>query len=297
MKNIVCYGEVLWDVFPNHKKIGGAPLNVALRLQSLENKVSIITKIGEDTAGSEIKDFIEERGVLIENVQVDNQFKTGEVAVTLDENGSASYTINFPRAWDYIKLTESAKEITKKADAFIYGSLIARNDVSNNTLNALLKVAKYKVFDVNLRAPHYTIDILKHLMLEADFIKFNDEEIFEIAKALNADTTTLEETILFIASKTNTNSICVTRGGEGAILYYQNTFYNNDGYKVDVVDTVGAGDSFLASLIDKLLKEFSPQESINFACAMGALVASCEGANPIINQEKIENFIDLEYKK
>ncbi|WP_405604763.1 carbohydrate kinase [Polaribacter sp. Asnod1-A03] len=296
MKNIVCFGEVLWDVFPNHKKIGGAPLNVALRLQSLENNVAIITKIGDDLLGAQIKDFIEERGIHIENVQVDKKHNTGEVAVVLDTNGSASYTINFPRAWDYLELTESVKEITKDADAFIYGSLIARNEVSRNTLYQLLKIAKYKVFDVNLRAPHYTDDILKHLMMEADFIKFNDEEIFEIAKLFYCKATSLEETIKFIAAKTNTKSICVTRGGEGAILYYENIFYQNEGFKVDVVDTVGAGDSFLASLIGKLLKGFQPQKAIDFACAMGALVAGSEGANPVINQQIIEEFIGLEYK-
>jgi fructokinase len=294
MANITCFGEVLWDVFPTHKKIGGAPLNVALRLQSLENKVAMITRIGEDSEGKEIKDFIKERGVATENIQIDTELKTGEVAVILDSKGSASYTINFPRAWDAIKFTENAKEITKNSDAFIFGSLVARNEVSRDTLYQLLKFANYKIFDINLRAPHYTMEVLNDLMNEADFIKFNDDEIFEIAKALHTKTKSLEETIKFIASVTNTKSICVTKGGDGAILYYQNTFYKNNGYKVEVVDTVGAGDSFLASLTDKLLKGASPQESIDFACAMGALVASREGANPEITKEDIENFITFE---
>jgi fructokinase len=140
MANITCFGEVLWDVFPTHKKIGGAPLNVALRLQSLENKVAIITRIGEDSEGKEIKDFIEKRGVQTENIQIDTELKTGEVAVILDSKGTASYTINFPRAWDEIELTENAIEITKKSDAFIFGSLVARNEVSRNTLYQLLKM-------------------------------------------------------------------------------------------------------------------------------------------------------------
>ena len=224
MKNIVCFGEVLWDVFPNHKKIGGAPLNVALRLQSLENRVAIITRIGDDTEGKEIKDFIKDRGVETENIQIDATLKTGEVAVVLDSNGSASYTINSPRAWDNLQLTECAKEITKKSDAFIFGSLVARNDVSRDTLYQLLKIATYKIFDINLRAPHYTIAVLKTLMKEADFIKFNDDEIFEIAKELNSKTNSLEETIQFIAKKTNTKSICVTKGGEGAVLFIMINF-------------------------------------------------------------------------
>ena len=292
MKNIVCFGEVLWDVFPNHKKIGGAPLNVALRLQSLENKVAIITRIGDDAEGREIKNFIKDRGVETENIQIDATLKTGEVAVILDSNGSASYTINSPRAWDNLQLTECAKEIIKKSNAFIFGSLVARNEVSRDTLYQLLKYAKYKIFDINLRAPHYRIAVLKTLMKEADFIKFNDDEIFEIAKELNSKTNSLEETIQFIAKETNTKSICVTKGGEGAVLYYNDKFYYNAGYKIEVVDTVGAGDSFLASLTDKLLKSALPQDAIDFASAVGAIVASKAGANPIITDTEIRTKIN-----
>ena len=293
MKNIVCYGEVLWDVFPNHKKIGGAPLNVALRLQSFENNVAIITRIGDDTEGKEIKDFIINRGVVTENIQIDSTLKTGEVAVILDANGTASYTINFPRAWDNIKLTEKAKQITENSDAFIFGSLVARNNVSRDTLYQLLKIAKYKIFDINLRAPHYTLEVLKTLMNEADFIKFNDDEIFEIAKELKYESDSLEETIQFIAKETKTKSICVTKGGDGAILYYNDVFYHNSGYKIEVIDTVGAGDSFLASLTNKLLKGISPQRAIDFACAIGAIVAGSEGANPEIKKEEINKFVDF----
>jgi fructokinase len=291
MKNIVCFGEVLWDVFPKHKKIGGAPLNVALRLQSLENNVAIITRIGDDTEGLEINSFIKGRGVATENIQIDVALKTGEVAVKLDAKGSASYTINSPRAWDNLQLTESEKEITEKSDAFIFGSLVARNEVSRGTLYQLLKIARYKILDINLRAPHYTIAVLKALMKEADFIKFNDDEIFEIAKVLGFNSISLENNIQFMAKETNTKSICVTKGSDGATLYYNDVFFNNNGYTIEVVDTVGAGDSFLATLTDKLLKGIEPQKAIDFACAVGAVVAGSEGANPEIKKDYIDKFI------
>ncbi|MHA7944758.1 carbohydrate kinase family protein [Formosa sp. 3Alg 14/1] len=292
MKNIVCFGEVLWDVFPTHKKIGGAPLNVALRLQSFGNKVSIITRIGDDTKGAEIADFIKAHGVNTENVQVDDVLETGAVDVVLDDTGSASYTINANRAWDNIQLTETAIAKTKQADAFIFGSLVARDLTSRATLYALLDVAKYKVLDTNLRAPHYTTEVLSHLMSVADFLKFNDDEIFEISKALGFESTSLEDNIVFISKHTNTKSICVTKGSQGAIYYQDDTFFYNEGYKVEVVDTVGAGDSFLGSLITKLLKGTPPQEAIDYACAVGALVASHEGANPKLNEADIRAFIN-----
>jgi len=291
MKNIVCFGEVLWDVFPTHKKIGGAPLNVALRLQSLDNNVAIITSIGDDKKGRKIESYIIDQGVNTDNLQVDDTLKTGKVQVMLNAKGSASYDIKFPRAWDNIQLNENNKRITENADAFIYGSLVARDETSKSTLYALLKLAKYKIFDVNLREPYYTTEVLHHLMQEADFIKFNDDEIFEIGEKLNSRTHSLEQNIKFIAEHTKTKTICVTKGRHGAILYYNDTYYYNSGYQVKVVDTVGAGDSFLATLISKLINGDNPQEAIDFACAIGALVAGSEGANPKIKAEDISNFI------
>lgn len=293
MKNIICFGEVLWDVFPNHKKIGGAPLNVGLRLQSLNNKVTLISSIGNDDNGEKIIDFIKNQGVIIEHIQIDEKLKTGEVIVMLNQKGSASYDIKFARAWDNIQLTESAKKNTEIADAFIFGSLVARDEKSRKTLYALLKLAKYKILDINLREPYYTIDVLNHLMNEADFIKFNDDEIFEISEMLNSKSHSLEQNIKFIAEHTNTKSICVTKGRHGAILYYNDVFYYNSGYKIKVIDTVGAGDSFLASLIDKLLKGTSAQEAIDFATAIGALVASNEGANPKILKQEVDDLMNL----
>ncbi|MBT9188197.1 carbohydrate kinase family protein [Zobellia russellii] len=291
MKNIVCFGEVLWDVFPTHKKIGGAPLNVASRLKSLENRVCLISKVGNDAPGSGIIDFLNKQGIDTQSVKVDHTLKTGDVKVSLDNQGSATYSIEFPRAWDYIELTPDTINITRTADAFIYGSLAARNHLSKNTLSALLKLAKYKIFDVNLRAPHYTADTLSELMDAANFIKFNDDEILEIARALDFESESLEENIKFIAKYTNTESICVTRGGKGAILYRNDLFYYNNGYPIVVVDTVGAGDSFLASLINKLLKGTPPQNALDYACAIGAIVASHEGANPKIEKATIDQMI------
>lgn len=290
MIKATCFGEVLWDVFPTHKKIGGAPLNVAVRLESMQNETSIISKIGNDKKGRKLIDFLRINNVDTTGVQIDSEFKTGKVKVVLDDSGSASYTINHPRAWDKIELTTIAQNLTEDADAFIYGSLASRDEVSRNTLYQLLKIAKYKVFDVNLRKPHYTAEVLSHLMKEADFIKFNDDEIYEIADLIGSSSPSFDQTVLFIAEQTNTKCICVTRGSQGAVLYFDGVFYYNSGYQVVVVDTVGAGDSFLATLINKIMKKADPQDALDYACAIGALVASHEGANPIIEEEEITNL-------
>jgi fructokinase len=287
MTNIVCFGEVLWDVFPDYEKIGGAPLNVALRLNSFNNIVTMISGIGKDNRGKELLKYIESEGLNGSHIQINEDYKTSEVKVSLDKKGTASYTIEFPCAWDFIKLDNRLIKTVNNADAFIFGSLIARNSISYHTLLELLAVAKFKIFDVNLRPPHYKPNDLLVLMEKADFIKFNDEELFEICNEFNFKSDDVKKNIEFISKLTNTTTICVTLGGAGAILLKDGVFYKNNGYKVTVKDTVGAGDSFLASLCHKLLKNEQSQNAIDFACAVGALVASSVGANPKISNDDI----------
>jgi fructokinase len=292
-KKIICFGEVLYDVFPSHRKIGGAPLNVALRMASLGINAQIISRVGNDAIGKELIQFIAENGVNTSSIQVDKTHNTGEVIVQLDAKGSASYTINYPVAWDKIICTAEDEIKVKKADALIFGSLVCRDSVSHESLLEIINYAKYAIFDVNLRAPFYTKELLINLMMQSDFIKFNDDELYEISGYLNSPYHSLEQNILYIAKKTNTKHICVTKGSHGAVLYYNDKLYYNSGYKIDVVDTVGAGDSFLASLLSRLLMGNDPQNAIDFACAMGAMVAQSEGANPKISSESISEFMKI----
>ena len=290
--SIVCFGEVLFDVFPTHIKIGGAPLNVALRLASLGVNSNIISRIGKDTIGRELIDYVRTNGVNTAAIQVDEIFNTGEVIVKLNEKGSASYTINYPVAWDKIVCIPEDESMVKKADALVFGSLVCRDSISQNSLLEIINYAKYAVFDVNLRAPFYAKEILLNLMMQSDFIKFNDDELYEISASMNSPYHSLEQNILFIAEQTNTKHICVTKGSHGAVLYYNEKMYYNSGYKIDVVDTVGSGDSFLAGLLSELLINSDPQEAINFACALGAIVAKNEGANPKISSKEINAFMN-----
>ncbi|MNS60026.1 2-dehydro-3-deoxygluconokinase [compost metagenome] len=287
----VAYGEVLWDVFANEKKIGGAPLNVALRMKTLGCDVAMISCVGNDEDGKAIKDQVKQLGLETDTIVVSEDFPTGLVNVTLNERGSATYEISYPSAWDKIELNDLAKTTVKSADVLIYGSLVCRDNVSRNALEQLLQYDVYKVFDVNLRKPHYTYGILNQLMQSADFIKFNDEELLEIAKAMNSPFESLEENMAFIEEKTKATAMCVTKGKHGALLLWEGKIYENIGYPIEVADTVGAGDSFLAALITSLLTGKEPQYSIDFACAVGALVAESPGANPEISFSRIEKMM------
>lgn len=288
----VSFGEVLWDVFPTHKKIGGAPLNVALRMSSLGADVAMVSRVGVDEDGEGIVSFVKENGVSTEFIQSTSDYKTGVVHVMVNEKGNASYDILYPSAWDKIKVEEQLMSEISKADVFFFGSLSARDEDSRSTLMRLLENNDtFKVFDVNLRAPYYTLELINELMIKADFIKLNDEELLEISQKMGSPYNSFEQNIKFIAEQTGTTQICVTKGAFGAVLYYNDKFYCNSGYFIKVVDTVGAGDSFLASLLSKLLKGKSPQKSLNFACAVGALVAGSEGANPKLTMKEIKKYM------
>lgn len=291
MPRIVCFGEVLWDVFPKHKKIGGAPLNVALRMKSLGIDAQIISKVGNDSLGDEIISFIEQHGIEPYLIQTGAIYPTGQVNVMLNDKGSASYDIKYPVTWDKIVATAQNKKAVASADVFVFGSLVCRDEVSRTALFELLEQSSFSVFDVNLRPPHYSPELLEALMKKADFIKFNDDELFEIAAYLGSPHNYLEQNIRYVAEKTKTKQICVTKGRHGAVYFDNGKMYYNSGFKIDVLDTVGAGDSFLASLIAKLLLDESPQYAIDFACSMGALVAQSEGPNPTIQVQDVLDFM------
>ena len=293
MNNLVCFGEVLWDKFPNYKKIGGAPLNVALRLRSLGENVSFVSAVGNDEDGKLILDYLEKEELSSNYIQIHPALATGEVEVTLNAEGIASYSILSPRAWDEIVIAEPLKALVRNSEAFVFGSLVSRSELSKNTLFHLLKIAPYKVFDVNLRPPHYTLDLLKESLQAADFVKFNDEEIEKIYGEIFDSEASLETMMAEISEKFHAGTVCTTLGDKGAVLYHNKEFFKNPGYWVKVKDTVGAGDSFLATLLSGLLNQKDPQQALNYACAMGAFVASQEGANPKTEESEIIELFGL----
>jgi len=288
----ICFGEILWDKFPDGKALGGAPLNVALRLLSLGADSSIISRLGNDALAEETKKELDSYGINQSLIQTDNTLKTGIVDVKLDDSGSASYIIKKPVAWDEIALTEENKQQVATCDLFIFGSLACRSETSCNTLHELIDHAGTTVFDVNLRAPHYELDQVIELLTMAEVIKMNDDELKEICSYLKYDMNNLKDGLIFLSDFAGANTLCVTRGSEGAILLHNDNIYSCDGYPAKVIDTVGAGDSFLAGLLFQLFVNNNPQQALHFGCALGALVTGKKGANAIIPQEAIIEMIE-----
>ena len=281
-KKAICFGEILWDLFPSGKEIGGAPFNVAFRMTQLGIPTTMISAIGTDALGEELQQAVAEKGVTT-LLQKKKPFPTGTVVVTLNAMGSAQYTIPMPVAWDHISYTTAIEKKVLEADCFVFGSLIARSRESKETLQKLLSLSAYKVFDLNLRKPHYNPTELLEWMQQADLIKCNQEELSALVREYGCNAPDLEQQVAFLAAHTNSSQLCITLGSNGALWYENQSFLYQSGFSITVKDTVGAGDSFLATLLSGILTKQPMSDNLQNACAVGALVASKAGANPTID--------------
>ncbi len=278
MKKIICFGEILWDTFEDGKKAGGAPMNVAMHLKQQNADVAFASRVGSDPSGDELVEFLKQNDLFSELVQRDEALPTCEVTVELDKNQQATYIIPEPVSWDNIQTESALTQAAGQASAIIFGSLACREETTRNTLlNLLDETTALKIFDVNLRPPHYTLSTIETLTARADVVKMNEEEAKLLIGGSNND---LREQINEFRSKYHSKTICVTRGEHGAIVWHDHEFYDSPGCPARGGDSVGAGDSFLATFVAGLLRNEPMQQLVDKSCAVGAFVASKRGANP-----------------
>lgn len=285
--DILCFGEILWDTFDDGKKPGGAVMNVAFHLAQQGANASFASRVGDDTSGNKLIKFLKGAGLYSDLMQVDEKRPTCEVTVHVDAHGQATYTIPQPVSWDNIKLKKPLTQNAKKADAIVFGSLVCRDATSRDTLLDLLNETKaLKVFDVNLRQPHYTLSTIETLAAASDVIKMNEEEADLLLHRTKGD---LKDKIIEFRKTYHVKTICVTRGENGAIVWHDHEFYEHPGYAANVIDTVGAGDAFLATFTLGLLNKLPIPQILERACAVGAFVTSQRGANP----QYVEGIVSL----
>ncbi|MFV0267934.1 MAG: carbohydrate kinase family protein [Draconibacterium sp.] len=288
---ILCFGEVLWDRLPSGAKPGGAPMNVALHLNAIGLDATIASSVGNDGPGAELKKFLEDSGISTSLVQTDEQLPTSEVLVHLDENNNATYEICEPVAWDNIRLTDSLMKKAKQAGLLIYGSLASRNPLTRETLMNLLDYDGLKLIDVNFRKPYDSQEVVEKLLEKTDVVKLNDDELEVFAGWYNQSNSDVYDLVKWFVTKYRVQLLCVTKGEKGALLYCNGKFFEHPGFKVNAVDTVGAGDAFLAGLVSSLIKGKTLDEALAFACATGAFVATKAGATPKYDMDKIEKIL------
>ena len=290
---ILCFGEILWDVLPDKKAPGGAPMNVALHLKKFGMNVKFLSRIGNDPLGQELKDYLDSIAFKKYFLQEDSNHPTGTVQVDLSDSNDPKYDIVFPTAWDYIEMTDDLKQIADESEIIVYGSLASRNEVSRKTLQEILdNHNNYNVLDINLREPHYTKERIEFLMNKADLVKMNEEEL-NILAGWFTDKSNMEEEeqVKSLSATFDYPVVCVTKGENGAALLYEGGYYRHPGYKVKLKDAVGSGDAFLAALLHGYLAKYPPEKILSYACATGAYVASKSGANPDYDLEQIEKIM------
>jgi len=294
--NGVCFGEVLWDNLPEGRKLGGAPFNVAYHLNKLGIHAKMLSRVGTDANGDDIVELSTQLGLPLDLVQRDTELPTSTVEVHIQPNKDVRYEIVFPVAWDNITCGEKEIEAVRNADFFVFGSLSTRNDPTYQSLKTLLMEAQYKVLDVNLRPPFYTQERIFELLRYADLVKMNEEEQDLIAEWLTLPHGLNDrEKAEHIMDAFQIPELIVTFGAAGAI--YHSTIkgfsFHFPAMKIDVVDTIGSGDSFLAAFLSQRCrrdKEMLPEEILEFAATLSGFVTQSAGACPSYDAATINRF-------
>jgi fructokinase len=281
---ILAVGEVLWDLLPTDKQLGGAPANFTFHCRGLGALARLVTRIGDDDLGRQVLERFRLLGLPTETVQIDPAWPTGTVAVTLADDGQPRFTIHEHVAWDRIAADETALAEARSADAVCFGSLAQRNEPSRRAIRALVSAARpgaLRVFDVNLRPPFVDRDVIADSLELADVLKLNDQELPELA-AMFGLPPGVREAIEELASRFGLSVVALTRGAGGSLLKADGRWSDHPGKPAEVCDTIGAGDAFTAALTVGLLAG-RPLEEINrHANEVAAFVCSRPGGTPAL---------------
>ena len=255
-------------MLPTGRQAGGGAYNVAVHLQHLGQPVQLISRVGDDELGAELLAIMQQHGMDSQLVQRSQTHLTGVVKVN-SGSGQRVYKIVEPVAWDYVQHTDQLRSAVVGARMLVYGSLAARSAATRETLYRLLQVAPFKVFNVNLRPPHYTRSVVKYLLRQADLVKLNEQELQEIMGWLGQPAT--EATALpWLAAHFELQAVCLTKGAAGATLWHDNQLFHQAGIPGIELDALGSSDAFLAAL----LANWGTAECLRTAFTAGALTTT-----------------------
>ena len=289
MNNIIVgMGEALWDVLPEGKKIGGAPANFAYHVSQFGLPSCVVSAIGEDALGKEIIENFTSKG--LNQLIAEVPYPTCTVQVEIDPAGVPQYEIKENVAWDNIPYTAHLEALAEKTKAVCFGSLAQRNIVSRNTINRFLDAMPQKddnliVFDVNLRQGFYNKEILCNSMSRCNILKINDEELVTVSRMFGYPGIDLQDKCWILLGKYNLKMLILTCGINGSYVFTPGNVSFQPTPKVEVADTVGAGDSFTAAFIASILKGKSVAEAHSLAVQTSAFVCTKKGAMPILPPE------------
>jgi len=272
MINIISIGEILWDIFPDKKILGGAPANFVFHARQFGSDATLFTALGNDQQGIELEENAVKAGIIMQSSRVSHP--TGIADIFLNNEQVPTYKLNDNCAWDHIPLTNKLKKFAEKADLIVFGTIAQRNIESRNTIQEALKLSKSSskiLFDINLRLDFYSKEIIEESLNAANYLKLNDEEESVLQNLFNKN-------IKQIISDFNLELAILTLGPKGSKIITSNSMSECPAAKCKIVDTVGAGDSFTAFFIINYLKGMSISESQKKASKVAAYVCAHNGA-------------------
>ena len=280
---IVGLGEVLWDIFPSGKQLGGAPANFAYMATLLGERGIVASRVGSDGLGIELRDSLARLSLDTSFLQHDRQHPTGTVRVEVDGSGQPSYEITEPAAWDFLGYDQAWQSLAREADAICFGSLAQRSPTSREAIRQFLKGARpdvVRVFDVNLRQSFYSAEVIAESAKLADIVKLNDRELPRVMELLGMTHDDEKTSAQKLLRATGAKLVCVTRGSHGSLLMNADGCDEHPGFEVRIADAVGAGDAFAAALVYHSLRGSSLAAMNEAANRLGAWVVGQVGATP-----------------
>lgn len=277
---IVSAGEVVWDIFAGRQVLGGAPINVAYHLNRLGLATEIVTRIGRDKLGAATVVRLKELGLPLGGLQYDADLPTGRVNVTVDAHNEPHFDIVAPAAWDNIDSKEAARLVGGKPFGLVFGTLAQRDPRSREAIMALARQAETRFYDVNLRPPFTTRELVLDSLALADLAKMNGHELATVAGWLEIGGPDKKSIAQALCKRYDLQVLAVTEGANGAWLLADGDFFSDPGSSVAVVDTVGAGDAFFSALIAGFVRRTPWPETLARANRRGGYVAGQRGATP-----------------
>ena len=282
---VVGMGEALWDVLPEGKKLGGAPANFAYHVSQFGLESRVVSAVGDDKLGKEILDNFRKKELngIVETVP----YPTGTVQVTLDDVGVPCYDIKEGVAWDNIPYTDALEELARQTRAVCFGSLAQRSVVSRQTIGRFLDAMPdtpdtLKIFDINLRQNFYTKEVLCDSMRRCNILKINDEELVTVSRMFGYPGIDLQDKCWILLGKYNLKMLILTCGVNGSYVFTPGCVSFVETPRVQVADTVGAGDSFTAAFVSAILKGKTVNEAHRLAVNTSAFVCTQQGAMPVL---------------
>ena len=290
---IAAFGEVLWDLLPDASLLGGAPFNFTYRINSLDNEGVMISAIGKDKLGEKALKTISELHISNQYIQINPEYPTGTVNVFFDEFKNPDYKIIKGVAYDFVTFNENLEKLILQVDCICFGTLAQRNSISRQTLQELLQhfKGKYRFYDLNLRKDCYSSEIVISSLENADILKLNKQEAYELNDLLQLNKKGLVEICMEVIDSYQLQYCVVTLEEFGSLAVSESgEVVYNPGFKVKLADPLGAGDAFSAAFVDALLKGKSLKEASESGNRLGALTATKKGATQKITQYELDNI-------